>query len=194
MSSTIFINHRVYKMDLGISDGNSIFVDDTVVVVSDYCEQNCYPHTYKTIIEFIGSVDRFSNSYIPRTAYYFDDGLSKSPMIKNGTAFKGLMNKLFSEASPLTVNSLHAMGFFGYSWSDADVGYISDQAKLTCFTHWLGTRYGARISTDADIHMMISQAYEIVNQDTNNIWMSRLWKIDRYDVEKLEQAEGMIRV
>lgn len=181
MGSTLFRNHKVFKMDMGISDGDSIIGDETVVVVSEQCEQNCYPHKYKTNIEFIGSVDRFSNSYIPRTAYYFDDGLSKSPTIKNGSAFKRLMNTLFSEACPLTVNSLHNMGYWGYSWSEEDAGYIRDRANLTSFTNWLGTRYGAPISTDADIHMMIKQAYQIVNKDTNNIWMSRLWRMDRYE-------------
>ena len=193
MGATIFRDHKVFKMDLGLSDGSSMFGSETVIVVSDHCEKNCYPHTYKTSIEFIGSADKFSNSYIPKAAYYFNDGLSQCATVKNGTAFQKLMQKLFAEARPLTLNDLHAMGFYGYSWCEEEARHISDRSNLKTFTYWLGTRCASRVDTEADMHKMIQEAYEILSHLKDDIWMSRLWSLQPDQVAKLQQAENGTR-
>lgn len=193
MGATIFRDHKVFKLDLGLSDGSSMFGSETVIVVSDHCEKNCYPHTYKTSIEFIGSVDKFSNRYIPKTAYYFNDGLSQSATIKNGAAFQKVMQKLFAEARELTVADLHSMGFYGYSWPEEQTPRISDRSNLKTFSYWLGTRCAGRLDTEADMHKMIHEAYKIVSCDQDDIWMSRLWSLQADQVAKLQQVENGTR-
>lgn len=187
MGATLFREHKVFKMDLGIDDG-SMFGGETVIVASLHCEKNCYPHTYNWSLEFIGGVDLFVNRYLPETAYFFDDGLSQGGHVPNGAAFERHLKKLYNTAGPLTVDELHSMGFHGYSWPEDQASKISDRSNLKTFTYWLGTRCAGKLDTDADVEKLIREAYEMVPSDAKNIWTFLLWRLDYTQVNQLQKA------
>lgn len=188
MGATIFRNHKVFRMDKAIT--SDPVLGGVVIVTSEHCSKNCFPHTYSAGIEFIGSVELFENSYLPKTAYFFDDGLSQSSTLKNGSAFTKHLKKLYQEAKGLTISDIHSLGYYGYSWPVEMVPLLSDPTNLKTFSFWLGTRCGSAIATVDDMLRMIAEAGQILSNDKeNNIWMSHLWSLDREQVEKLEQAE-----
>lgn len=188
MGATIFRNHKVFRLDKAIT--SDPVLSGVVIVSSEHCSKNCFPHTYSAGIEFIGSVELFENSYLPKTAYFFDDGLSQSSTLKNGSAFTKHLKKLYQEAKGLTISDIHSLGYYGYSWPVEMVPLLSDPTNLKTFSFWLGTRCGSAIATVDDMLRMIAEAGQILSNDKkNNIWMSHLWSLDREQVEKLEQAE-----
>jgi len=185
MGATLFREHKVFKMDLGIDDG-SMFGGETVIVASLHCEKNCRPHTYKWSLEYIGGVDTFVSRYLPETAYFFDDGLSQCGYAPTGAAFKRHLKRLYNSAGLLTVDDLHSMGFHGYSWPEEQISKISDRSNLMKFSDWLGTRYAGKLDTDADVEKLIREAYEMVPSNVKNIWMFLLWRLDHTQVKKLQ--------
>lgn len=188
MGATIFRNHNVFRLEKGIT--SDPVQNGVVIVTSEHCSKNCFPHTYRAGIEFIGSAELFENSYLPKTAYFFDDGLSQSSTLKNGSAFTKHLKRLHQEAKYLTISDLHSLGYYGYSWPEEKVLHLKDKTNLKTFSFWLGTRCGSAIATVDDMLRMIAEAGQILSNDKeNNIWMSHLWSLDLDQVAKLQQAK-----
>lgn len=188
MGATLIRNHKVFKLDKSLSGGHG--PHEIVIVTSEHCSKNCFPHSYRIGIEFIGSAELFENSYLPKTAYFFDDGLSQSSTLKNGSAFTKHLKKLHQDAQYLTISDLHSLGYYGYSWPAEKVLHLKDPANLKTFSYWLGTRCGSAIATVDDMLRMIAEAGQILSNDKeNNIWMSHLWSLDLDQIAKLQQAK-----
>ncbi|RYY74522.1 MAG: hypothetical protein EOO52_13235 [Gammaproteobacteria bacterium] len=191
MGATLIRNHKVFKIDQGKTDDCSLSGIEIVIVASERCSKNCDPHIYKAGIEFIGTIDLFENSYLPKTSYFYNDGLSQSSTLKDGSAFTKHIKKLHDKAETLTVNDLHSMGYYGYSWPVEQVINIDDRSNLKTFSYWLGTRCGAPITSGDDVLRMVCEAGQILcSEKESNIWMSCLWSLDLEQAAKLQQAEN----
>lgn len=184
MSATLFRNHKVFRMNAGIPYAG-MFPSDTVIVASESCENNVCPHSYQWRIEFIGSEDDFTQRYIPRTAYYFSDGLSRADDIQNGTAFRKRMAELFAVAEPLTIANLHDQGWHGYSWDVEKLLLFPESEHFTLHTDWLGTRLVCPLSNDADIARMLAEADKVLGANNDHIWMGGLWEVSARVLDNL---------
>lgn len=188
MGATLYKEFKVFKMDVGLQYDDLFGTSETIVVASNHCEKNCFPHTYKWSFEFIGSLNSLQNIYLPKTAYFFDDGLSQSKTLANGKAFTSHVKSLYETAGPMKVNDLHEIGWFGYSWSEVTCSKFESTDHLKLFKYWLGTRYAARIETQADIESMLHEAYIAVPPGSEHPWIGCLWRLDASQVGKIQAA------
>jgi len=184
MGATLFREHKVFKMDLGIKAG-SLFGQETVIVASLRCEKNVYPADYSWGIEFIGGVDTFLNRYLSETGYFFDNRLSQANHINSGVEYIRKIKALYNFAAPLTVSRLRDIGFYGYSWPDESITHITDCSHLMKFSDYLGVRHAAKLDHEKDVEWMIREAYEVVPADSKHLWLGRLWRLDYVDVNDL---------
>jgi len=174
MSSDTYTQYSVFKAEVtGVeldeaADDLFGYGSTVIIVMAESYANNTVPHTPRWNIDFIGCVSEFINDYVEKAAYYYDDGLSQSPLAKNGNCFRKLMAKLHAQAKPLTAADLRERGFNAYSWGMDAFQYISQKARKVQ-VEWLGRTYFADVlESDEDAFRMAREAIEVKNGYTES--------------------------
>lgn len=188
MGATLHRDFKVFKAFVGINDDDLFGNGETVIVMSEQAEKNCYPHSYKWRFEYIGGLNSFQQSYLPRTAYFYDDGQSQSPLVENGKQFSSHIKRLYELSDLLTVDQLHALGWYGYSWSEECFQKTTRTPSHKRFSNYLGTRYAHRLDGDDDVARMLREACDIVPPGSAHPWMAGLWRVDGWQFDEIERA------
>ncbi len=178
MSTTLYRDYQVFKMDLGIATSAMSTSTTTICVASLRCEKNCFPHAYRWSFDFIGSSENFIDRYLPETAFYFDDGLSEAWFLSGGLAFQRYLARLAVTAKPLTVADMHEMNWYGYSLDANDTALIADPSHLKEYMTSFGTRHAGIITTEDHVERMVRDIYQ-VKANSKRVWLPGLWRVER---------------
>ncbi|POP51548.1 hypothetical protein [Zhongshania marina] len=180
MSSNTYTDFLVFTTGIR-SEVNTQPIDlfsngtEVVIVISQSHANNVDTSQETWSCDYIGPVSTMISDYVPKMAYFFDDGLARSNTIPNGTEFSKLMSKLYMVADPITLQDLASRGVRGYSWSIEEYQQAPVGADPIEYDYFSTKRMGYVFGGEEDVINMIQQSLIIRQKANNHVWAGRPW-------------------
>jgi hypothetical protein len=180
MSSNTYTDFLVFTTGIR-SEVNTQPIDlfsngtEVVIVISQSHANNVDTSQEIWSCDYIGPVSSMFSDYVPKMAYFFDDGLARSTTINNGENFAKLMSKLYMVADPITLQDLASRGIRGYSWSIEEYQQVPIGPQPIEYEYFSTKRVGFLFGSEQDVINMIQQSLIIRERAGNHVWAGRPW-------------------
>lgn len=131
------------------------------VVMGKIHSSNVCPAAPRWIIMFVGTSPELMRNFFPMLGGLVKDGYLVAPTFMSGSRLIAHIKDEFYRACAITVDVMHDLGVFAYSWTDAYYREIPSKGDGIEYKALNQVRHGYLLGGNDDVELMIHQSASI---------------------------------